>query len=194
MSSGQSTISEDENDPLNGSNAPKVQTQLSSEDSTLTLNDGVMSRSGSNRDKESKYSKSRSPVMQSLNPTQLQPPSSILKAEVLDENSEVKNGQKVSEKASFDSKRLLQRTCHVDINDPEQPLLFDEEQGLRSKKDLDTIHSVSPPVSPGNKWGPESGKSGENSGSVGSAGSEVPRGVIPAGLRSRSPQINSGWL
>ena len=34
----------------------------------------------SNKRKDTKYSKSRSPIMQSLNPTQLQPPSSILKA------------------------------------------------------------------------------------------------------------------
>ena len=72
-----------------------------SEDSTLTLNDGVMSRQSSakgqstqssasasqpHQRKDTKYSKSRSPIMQSLNPTQLQPPSSILKA------SEVRSG------------------------------------------------------------------------------------------------------
>ena len=71
-----------------------------SEDSTLTLNDGVMSRqscakgqstqssaqSQPHQRKDTKYSKSRSPIMQSLNPTQLQPPSSILKA------SEVRSG------------------------------------------------------------------------------------------------------
>ena len=91
MSSGQSTMSEEENDQGLGSSSAtgggsvsglKNQRE-SSEDSTLTLNDGVISRqSSTHKRKDTKYSKSRSPIMQSLNPTQLQPPSSILKAEV----------------------------------------------------------------------------------------------------------------
>ena len=95
MSSGQSTMSEEENDQGLGSSSVDtrggsgLKNQQSSEDSTLTLNDGVMSRQSSDKGqstssqrKDTKYSKSRSPIMQSLNPTQLQPPSSILKAEV----------------------------------------------------------------------------------------------------------------
>ena len=92
MSSGQSTMSEEENDQGLGSSSAtgggsvsglKNQRAESSEDSTLTLNDGVISRqSSTHKRKDTKYSKSRSPIMQSLNPTQLQPPSSILKAEV----------------------------------------------------------------------------------------------------------------
>merc|ERR1719225_1988363 len=103
MSSGQSTMSEEENDQGLGSSSVDtrggsgLKNQQSSEDSTLTLNDGVMSRQSSakgqstqssasasqpHQRKDTKYSKSRSPIMQSLNPTQLQPPSSILKAEV----------------------------------------------------------------------------------------------------------------
>ena len=92
MSSGQSTMSEEENDQGLGSSSAtgggsvsglKNQRGESSEDSTLTLNDGVISRqSSTHKRKDTKYSKSRSPIMQSLNPTQLQPPSSILKAEV----------------------------------------------------------------------------------------------------------------
>ena len=94
--SGQSTLSEDENG-------------LKSEDSTLTLNEGNISRQSSSKRKDSKYSKSRSPIMQSLNPTQLQPP--ILKEQP----------QNLTE-----TKRSLQRTFRVDMNNEEttsQPLL-----------------------------------------------------------------------
>ena len=98
MSSGQSTMSEEENDQGLGSSSAtgggsvsglKNQRAESSEDSTLTLNDGVISRqSSTHKRKDTKYSKSRSPIMQSLNPTQLQPPSSILKAEVREAGEE----------------------------------------------------------------------------------------------------------
>ena len=197
--SGQSTLSEDENDVQNGGSASKINAQASSEDSTLTLNDGVISRQSSNRDKESKYSKSRNPQMQSLNPTQLQPPSSILKAEILDEseNNSAKMNKHSENRSSFESKRFLQRTFHVDINDPEQPLLYGQEQGLRNK-DLDTIHSISPPLTPQGKEWTITNKVGSGVPSGGSptggTSTPLPTGVMPAGLRSRSPQVNSGWL
>ena len=83
-----------------------------SEDSTLTLNDGVMSRQSSakgqstqssasqHQRKDTKYSKSRSPIMQSLNPTQLQPPSSILKAEVRSGNTGAEQNSEQNSAAS----------------------------------------------------------------------------------------------
>ena len=53
MSSGQSTMSEEENDPGLGSSSVGstggLKNPQSSEDSTLTLNDGVMSRQSSTR-------------------------------------------------------------------------------------------------------------------------------------------------
>lgn len=161
--SGQSTFSEDEAEPVAG-----LSKAASSEDSTtLTLNDGTISRQSSHKRKDSKYSKSRSPVMQSLNPTQLQPPASILKAEVLDE-AETANGgknKKVSGKPSFESKRSLQRTPRVDMNDPEQPLL----QQKAKNEDVE----AAPP----------------------SSESPIPPGVVPTGVgRSNSPQVKSGWL
>ena len=48
------------------------------QDSTDSVN-FIEKSDHSNKRKDTKYSKSRSPIMQSLNPTQLQPPSSILK-------------------------------------------------------------------------------------------------------------------
>ena len=112
------------------------------------------------------------------------------------------------QRSSFESKRLLQRTFNVDINDPEQPLLLDaENSSSASKSDLATIHSA---VSSSNQknshqeWNitkkqefeksktSKNSSSGENNPSK--SGSPLPSGVIPSGLRSRSPQVNSGWL
>lgn len=126
--SGQSTLSEDENEGKAAS--------TSAEDSTLTLNDQqAMSRqSSANKRKDSKYSKSRSPIMQSLNPTQL--PSSILKAEssvVLDVEDESSSSLQTKRRTSFESKRSLQRTSRVDSNDPEQPLLSEQQQAKKTE-------------------------------------------------------------
>ena len=52
----------------------------------------------------------------------LQPPSSILKAEFLDDTKTTT----VTAQRSLDTKRSLQRTFRVDMNDPEQPLLLNE--------------------------------------------------------------------
>ena len=98
----------------------------------------------------------------------------------------------------------------MDINDPEQPLLLDAEISS-AKSDLATIHSaVSSSAANAknsssqewnitqkqefeakNKNGSAAAAAGENNPS---SGSPIPSGVIPSGLRSRSPQVNSGWL
>ena len=98
--------------------------------------------------------------MQSLNPTQLQPPSSILKAE-----------EKIPANQTLESRKLLQRTSRVDMNDPEQPLLGQE---------LETIHTVEPTTT------------ATNLNEQVTSESPVPFGVIPRG--PKSPQVNSGWL
>ena len=116
--SGQSTLSEEED-------LPKAQGS-SGEDSTFPIDTQQPLRQSSKKDK---YSKGRNPAsssgIQSLNPTQLQPPSSILKVE------EIPSCQ-----TSESRKQLLQRTFRVDMNDPEQPLLGGEGQ------ELDTIHTA----------------------------------------------------
>ena len=114
------------------------------------------------------------------------------------------------QRSSFESKRLLQRTFNVDINDPEQPLLLDAEiSSASTKSDLATIHSAvssSTKNSSNQEWNVntakkqefEKSKTSKNSSSVennpSKSGSPLPSGVIPSGLRSRSPQVNSGWL
>ena len=137
------------------SNEQSVAKGATSEDSTLTLNDGVMSRQSSGKRKDSKYSKSRSPIMQSLNPTQLQPPSSILKATdeaIATDNVKLTEPQQGGIRSSFENKRSLQRTFRVDMNDPEQPLLLDTDTACNLRKgELETIHSISPPMSPKKK-------------------------------------------
>lgn len=116
--SGQSTLSEEED-------LPKAQGS-SGEDSTFPIDTQQPLRQSSKKDK---YSKGRNPAsssgIQSLNPTQLQPPSSILKVE------EIPSCQTTESR-----KQLLQRTFRVDMNDPEQPLLGGEGQ------ELDTIHTA----------------------------------------------------
>ena len=129
------------------------------------------------------------------------------------------------QRSSFESKRLLQRTFNVDINDPEQPLLLDVDVSSSSAKlcqsrdlnpDLATIQSAVSSQMPKNssstssssshqKWNitqklpdfeQKSQKDPNNSSDcpASGTGSPLPSGVIPSGLRSRSPQINSGWL
>lgn len=138
-------------------------------------------------------------------------------------NSRKKN---IEQRTSFDSKRLLQRTFNVDINDPEQPLLLDTEvpgsssasKSHQKSDNLATIHSAvssSSQQNPGKnssssnqKWNITTGQKGQDFGQksqktdpnnsennpASGKGSPLPSGVIPSGLRSRSPQINSGWL
>ena len=178
--------------------------------------------------------------MQSLNPTQLQPPSSILKTAAdqvrggapgvdpsASEATPPSGKKNIEQRTSFDSKRLLQRTFNVDINDPEQPLLLDTEvpgsssasKSHHKSDNLATIHSAvsstSSQQNPGKnsssshqKWNITAGQKGQDFGQksqktdpnnsennpASGKGSPLPSGVIPSGLRSRSPQINSGWL
>ena len=101
--------------------------------------------------------------MQSLNPTQLQPPSSILKAE------------EIPASQTLESRKLLQRTFRVDMNDPEQPLLGQELETIQ------TAGEVSQPTT-----------TATNLNEQVTSESPVPFGVIPRG--SKTPQVNSGWL
>ena len=62
----------------------------------------------------------------------LQPPSSILKAEFMGDTSTTSSSSKVTAQRSLDTKRSLQRTSRVDMNDPEQPLLLNEMHSTSS--------------------------------------------------------------
>ena len=118
------------------------------------------------------------------------PNSNILRAEFFDDNSAAGTKQQ--------NARSLQRTFRVDMmneEDPEQPLLLDEmhqNQSEEVSKEITGSEGHKPEV--GNK--PEVSITGIH---VSPSSSPVP-GVVPGGssnaggLRSRNPQINSGWL
>ena len=115
--SGQSTLSEEED-------LPKATQGSSGEDSTFPIgSSSLITQPPRQPSKKDKYSKGRNPI-QSLNPTQLQPPSSVVKAEEIPTTS------------TDCRKQLLQRTFRVDMNDPEQPLL-----GTGDGQELDTINA-----------------------------------------------------
>jgi hypothetical protein len=196
--SGQSTLSEDESaghhHPHNGNKEIRFQTSNTSSNdesgATLALNESLSRQSSAQR-KDSKYSKSRNPI-QCLNPTELQaPPSSnILRAEFFDDNSA--SGTKQQQQ-----NRSLQRTFRVDMmneEDPEQPLLLDEmHQNQSEEVSKETGSGVGHKPEVVSK--PEVSITGIH---VSPSSSPVP-GVVPGGsastgLRSRNPQINSGWL
>ena len=119
--------------PGNGSNAgsteegengswipPKLplgpRTSNTSDDSSIatTTNEAMMARS-TGSSKRDKYSKTRNPI-QCLNPTQLQPPSSVLKAESLNTDPVA-----AAAAAKFENRKSLQRMFRFDANESESP-------------------------------------------------------------------------
>ena len=74
-----------------------------------------------------------------------------------------------ADEKNTESRKLLQRTFRVDMNDPEQPLLGQELETIHSATDTTAINL--------NETKSES---------------PVPFGVIPKS--SKTPQVNSGWL
>ena len=116
-------------------------TSNTSDDSSIATTgpneSGQLGRSsGSKRDK---YSKTRNPI-QCLNPTQLQPPSSVLKGETLGEGK-LELGGNESESKYDGSRKSLQRMFRFDSNDPdgESPPPFNP-----GPNELETIFGSSP--------------------------------------------------
>ena len=143
---------------------PVAKTSSSEDSAGDTLNEnclGHQSGGANNKKASDKFLKNRSPI-QCLSPVQLQPV----------ESKKVEDEQQLPTLApqkSLESKRLLQRTFRVDMNDPEQPLIMDDFL------EMDTIQKASEDKN------------------ASTSSSPVP-GVVLTGLRSRTPQVNSGWL
>ena len=133
-------------------------TSNTSDDSSIatTTNEAIMARS-SGSSKRDKYSKTRNPI-QCLNPTQLQPPSSVLKAESLNTDPE-------AAAAKFENRKSLQRMFRFDANESESP----PPPFSTAATELETIFGSSPstPTSfPGIGEAEKSGASGPHNGSA----------------------------